>query len=83
MTGRLLARTAVEELTGLSRSSIYRQMRQHKFPEPIGVGDHTARSRISTGYFPGRRCSVMAPSSQGLEHAQYPGRFSAPGSHRW
>ena len=35
----------------------------------------TARSRISTGYLPGRRCSVMAPSSQGLEPPPIPGRF--------
>lgn len=33
----------------------------------------TGRSRISAGYLPGRRCSVMAPSSQGLEPGHYPG----------
>ena len=37
--------------------------------------NRTARSRISSGYFPRRRCSVMAPSSQGSEPAQYPVRL--------
>src|SRR5690606_16610917 len=35
----------------------------------------TARSRSSTGYFPGLFWSVMTPSSQGLEPARYSGRF--------
>src|SRR5690606_24041994 len=36
----------------------------------------TARSRSSTGYFPGLFWSVMTPSSQGLEPARYSGRFN-------
>src|SRR5690606_15593200 len=36
----------------------------------------TARPRSSTGYFPGLFCSVMTPSSQGLEPARYSGRFN-------
>src|SRR5690606_20517471 len=37
----------------------------------------TARSRSSTGYFPGLFWSVMTPSSQGLEPARYSGRFTS------
>lgn len=42
-TGRLLARREVESRTGLSRSSLYRLMRQGMFPEPIRVGARAVR----------------------------------------
>ena len=35
---RLLRRRQVEEITGLSRSSIYRLMRKGDFPAPVKVG---------------------------------------------
>ncbi|PTV95927.1 AlpA family transcriptional regulator [Rhodobacter aestuarii] len=38
MTGKILRRPAVEELTGLSRSTIYEWMRLNKFPRPVALG---------------------------------------------
>lgn len=38
MTARLLRRRQVEEITGLSRSSIYRLMRDREFLVPVRVG---------------------------------------------
>ena len=38
MSDRLLRRPEVEELTGLSRASIYRWMGSGKFPPPVRVG---------------------------------------------
>ena len=35
---RLMARPEVETLTGLSRSTIYREMREGRFPEPVKIG---------------------------------------------
>ena len=43
MPNSLLRRDAVEKLTGLSRSSIYRLMRQGLFPEPLAVGPRAVR----------------------------------------
>ena len=40
---RLLRRTEVERRIGLSRATIYRQMRQGTFPEPIKVGPNAVR----------------------------------------
>ena len=40
---RLLRREEVEERTGLSRSAIYRLMREDKFPAPIKVGSRAVR----------------------------------------
>ena len=40
---RLLHRAEVEELTGLSRSAIYRLMRSHQFPTPIKIGLRAVR----------------------------------------
>ena len=39
----LLPRQAVEELTDLSCSSIYRLMREGLFPEPIKIGPKAVR----------------------------------------
>lgn len=36
--GRLLKRREVERETGLSRSSIYRQMDEGAFPRPLRIG---------------------------------------------
>ena len=43
-TKRLLRRPEVEEITGLSTSVIYRQMREGRFPRPrrIGAGENGA-----------------------------------------
>lgn len=38
MTARLLTRQEIENLTGLSRSTLYRLMRRGAFPEPIRIG---------------------------------------------
>ena len=43
MPDRLLTRREVEVRAGLSRSSLYRLMRQGLFPEPIRVGVRAVR----------------------------------------
>ena len=43
MSDRLLRRPEVEELTGLSRASIYRWMGSGKFPPPVRVGSIAVR----------------------------------------
>ncbi len=40
---RLLRRDEVEERTGLSRSAIYRLMREGEFPTPIKIGPRAVR----------------------------------------
>ena len=47
MSDRLLRRREVEELTGLSRASIYRLMRDDRFPLPVRVSDTAVRWRAS------------------------------------
>lgn len=44
---RLLRRRQVEEITGLSRSSIYRLMRKGEFPSPVRVGPSAVRWKAS------------------------------------
>ncbi|HGL4551091.1 helix-turn-helix transcriptional regulator [Acinetobacter baumannii] len=38
-TPRLISRKQVEQITSLSRSSIYLLMSQGRFPKPIQIGD--------------------------------------------
>ena len=38
MEDRLLRRRHVEEVTGMSRSSIYRLMQNGEFPRPVKIG---------------------------------------------
>ena len=40
---KLIRRQEVEELTGLSRSTIYAWVRQGRFPRPVKVGPHAVR----------------------------------------
>ena len=47
MNDRLLRRREVEELTGLSRASIYRLMRSGRFPLPVRVSDTAVRWKAS------------------------------------
>ena len=47
MHDRLLRRRQVEEITGLSRSSIYRLMQDGEFPRPVKVGPAAVRWRAS------------------------------------
>ena len=47
MIDRLLRRRQVEEMTGLSRSSIYRLMRIQEFPVGIKVGPAAVRWKES------------------------------------
>ena len=47
MRDRPLARKQVEEITGLSRSSIYRLMTSGEFPRPVRVGPAAVRWRES------------------------------------
>ena len=47
MTERLLRRRQVEEMTGLSRSSIYRLMRTQAFPVAVKVGPAAVRWKES------------------------------------
>ena len=46
-TDRLLNRPAVEEITGLGRTALYRAMREQRFPEPLRVGPKSVRWRLS------------------------------------
>ncbi|WP_078059170.1 helix-turn-helix transcriptional regulator [Tropicimonas marinistellae] len=36
--GRIFRRTAIEEITGLSRSTIYAMMARDEFPRPVRIG---------------------------------------------
>ena len=47
MNQRLLRRQEVEELTGLSRASIYRLMRSGRFPLPVRVSASAVRWKAS------------------------------------
>ena len=47
MHDRLLRRRRVEEVTGMSRSSIYRLMQNGEFPRPVKVGCAAVRWRAS------------------------------------
>ena len=47
MHDRLLRRRHVEEITGMSRSSIYRLMQDGEFPRPVKVGPAAVRWRAS------------------------------------
>ena len=40
---RLLTRAQVETRVGLSRSSLYRKMRQGTFPEPLKISERAVR----------------------------------------
>ena len=40
---RLLRRAEVEKRTGLSRSAIYRLMREENFPAPVKIGKRAVR----------------------------------------
>ena len=57
MSDRLLRRREVEEITGLARSSIYRQMDRGSFPRPVRVGPAAVRWRASdiTSWLESRR----------------------------
>ena len=43
MQNTMLRRVEVEEICGLTRSTIYRLMRAGKFPEPIRIGPRAVR----------------------------------------
>ena len=43
MTERLLTRAEVEARTKLSRSTLYRKMRENTFPVPIRIGARAVR----------------------------------------
>ena len=43
MNDRLMTRQEVEARTALSRTSIYRMMREGSFPEPLKVGARAVR----------------------------------------
>ena len=47
MHDKLLRRRQVEEITGMSRSSIYRLMQDGQFPRPVKVGCAAVRWRES------------------------------------
>ena len=47
MEERLLKRREVEEITGLSRSTIYRMLNTGQFPQPVRIGPKTVRWRMS------------------------------------
>ena len=47
MNNRLLRRRDVERITSISRASIYRLMRDGRFPEPLKVGPRAVRWRES------------------------------------
>ncbi len=43
MNDRLLTRHEVEARTALSRTSIYRKLREGTFPEPLKIGERALR----------------------------------------
>jgi prophage regulatory protein len=45
MSNRYLRRGEVEELSGLSRSTIYRRIGEGTFPAPFNLGGHCVRWR--------------------------------------
>ena len=47
MQDRLLRRRQVEELTGLSRSTVYKMMQNGEFPRPVRIGPAAVRWRAS------------------------------------
>ena len=47
MKDRLLRRRQVEEITSISRSSIYRLMQEGEFPRPVKIGPAAVRWRAS------------------------------------
>ena len=47
MEERLLRRREVEDITGLSRSTIYRMVKTGQFPQPVRVGPKVVRWRLS------------------------------------
>ena len=55
MHNRLLRRSQVEEIAGLSRSSIYRRMQKGEFPRPVKIGSAAVRWKerdIAPGWSP-------------------------------
>ncbi len=63
---RLLRRPEVERRTGLSRTSLYRLMREGVFPEPIRVGPRAVRwpeSEIAAWLAARPRASGEAPAA--------------------
>ena len=47
MNDKILRRTAVEEMTGLSRSTLYRMMDRGEFPRPARIGQRAVGWRQS------------------------------------
>ena len=47
MQDRLLRRRQVEEITGMSRSTIYKMMQNGEFPRPVRIGPAAVRWRAS------------------------------------
>ena len=47
MKDRLLRRRQVEEITSMSRSSIYRLMMTDDFPRPVKIGPAAVRWKVS------------------------------------
>ena len=47
MDDRLMRRSQVEEIAGLSRSSIYRRMQKGEFPRPVKIGSTAVRWKES------------------------------------
>ncbi|WPY94222.1 AlpA family phage regulatory protein [Limimaricola variabilis] len=47
MTDKILRRAAVEEMTGLSRSTLYRMMDRGEFPRPARIGQRAVGWRQS------------------------------------
>ncbi|WP_044043722.1 helix-turn-helix transcriptional regulator [Octadecabacter antarcticus] len=47
MVEQLLKRRVVEEMTGFSRTTIYRLMAEGRFPRPLRTGENSVRWRMS------------------------------------
>ena len=47
MQDRLLRRRQVEDITGMSRSTIYKMMQSGEFPRPVRIGPAAVRWRTS------------------------------------
>lgn len=47
MTERLIRRPEVLNLTGMSKSTMYRHIAEGRFPRPVALGEHAVAWRMS------------------------------------
>ena len=62
---RLLRRSSVEEITGLSKASIYRLMGEGSFPHPVKIGNRAVAWPQSAivGWIEARKAEALRPDA--------------------